>query len=98
MIHFQPLLFNILINTGLTATDVFLFEPTGAAAGGGGGGDARYIAHFESGPPATAPNLTAGQAQALLPGNITGDLVRTARHARAAMPTRTRALVQAAPV
>ena len=70
VIHFRPLLHSILSAMPLDSVDVFLFESPVANAT-----SIRYIAHFESPPAATAPNLSAATAEALQPADVGGDLI-----------------------
>ena len=68
---FHPLLSNVLSDLTLRNTDVFLFEVDS--------GDAlnasTYLAHFESEPESTMPNLLPPAVYALRPSDIAGDFV-----------------------
>jgi CHASE1-domain containing sensor protein len=70
---FHPLMSNVLADLNLRHTDVFLFD----VSHGSDPNASTYLAHYESQPASTMPNLLPPAVYNLRPADVTGDFVTT---------------------
>jgi hypothetical protein len=72
VLAFEPMVYSLLSELELQDIDVFLFW---IKSGTDGSASYTLVGHFESGPEASKPNITAANASRLQPSDVKGDIV-----------------------